>query len=225
MTNILNINSRESLQNIDLTDTKLIFEEMSVEESIECIKLIHEKELELHNSKTNFELSINFKALDFKTRLEILKYAITNLDLIDSSLILNIFNLVKGYNTFDDSFFESEEIMINNLEEFLDIKSGLKTELDELTKEIARYYISILKTAGVTDFPANNLPKVMPFLYQRIFYISDFISLSNIIRKFTEVTDLIYVENAESYLNALANRYVFANILMQDLGLANKPEE
>jgi hypothetical protein len=104
--------------------------------------------------------------------------------------------------------------------EFVDMKVKLKAELTELSKEITRYFYSILRTVGLTDFPANNLPEVIPFIYQRIFLVSDFISLSNIIRKFESIDNLVYVENAEYFLQSLSTRYMFATMLIQNAGLA-----
>jgi len=174
----------------------------------------------LVEAKKNFTIRLNLKELSFDARLEIIRSAIKNLDLIDSTLILNIFNLIKGFNTVDPSFFASPDIVVNSMLEFVDMKVKLKAELTELSKEITRYFYSILRTVGLTDFPANNLPEVIPFIYQRIFLVSDFISLSNIIRKFESIDNLVYVENAEYFLQSLSTRYMFATMLIQNAGLA-----
>ena len=172
--------------------------------------------------KEHFEISLDFKKLPMSLRVAAMKWALTNEELIDSTLVLNILNLIKGYNTFDESFFQSPVVIVNNLEEFLDLKQALTSELKTFTTALAKYYFSIFKSAGITDFPANNRPVIIPTVYQRVLLVSDFISLSNIIRKFTEVKDLVYVENAEMFLNTLATRYVFANTLMEQAGLLKR---
>jgi hypothetical protein len=179
-------------------------------------------ENELVKNRVLPQVKLNLKALSFEDRLEILRSALNNQDLLDSTLVLNIFNLINSYKELNKDYYSSEEVMVNSTIEFIDMKNKLKEELTKFSNELARYYISIIKTVGVTDFPANNLPQPIPYVYQRILLISDFISMSNIIKSIQEVNGLIYVENAELFLSALANRYVFANAMIKDLELLKK---
>lgn len=189
-----------------------------------CLQTIFDAEKELHDAKENkkeYEINLEgIKNLSLDNRVELLKMALKNEDLLDSTFLLNIFNFLKTFNNFDDSFFQSSAVFVNDFDEFCDLKDGVMEELEVVNKNIARYYISIIKTLGVTDFPANNLPQIMPYIYQRIFLISDCISLSNMIKKYKSVDNLIYVENAEYFFSNLANRYVFANFLIKNAGLA-----
>lgn len=199
--------------------TMFIFKDKSSDEIVDFLKKLNTLELEFIESNKKFDIHLNFKSIGFSDRISIMKWALQNNDLVDSSLILNIFNFIKGYNTFDDTFFDSKEVIVNDLEEFLDMKTALSTEISYFVKNLAKYYFSIIKTVGVTDFPSNNLPETIPFIYQRVLLISDFISLSNIVKGIKSIDELIYVENAEMFLQSLSNKYLFSQILMNKTGM------
>lgn len=56
------------------------------------------------------------------------------LDIRNASLILNLLNLIRPYNTFDDEFFKSENIMFNDIEQFLDLKMTFSDEIEKLSR-------------------------------------------------------------------------------------------
>lgn len=197
----------------------VVFKQEDPSTICEQLNKINIWEIERIESKENCDVSLNFKELSFDTRVVILKWALTHFDLVDSTLVLNIFNLIKGFNNCDSSFFDAQEVMFNSFEEFIDIKTLLKEDLIIFRKELAKYYYSIIRTVGATVFPDNALPVIIPLVYQRIFLISDFISLSNMVRNFKSIDELVFVENAEMFLQSLATRYVFAGILMKKAGV------
>lgn len=185
----------------------------------ECIKKLNDHELDCSTKKINCDVSLNFKNTKLSTRVEIIKWALGYKDLVDATLILNIFNLIKGFNNCDQSFFEVSEVMFNSFEEFIDVKTSLKDDLLLFRKELAKYFYSLFRTVGATVFPDNVRPEILPLIYQRIFLIADFISISNMIRNFKTVEDLVFVENAEMFLQSLSTRYVFAGALMRNAGV------
>lgn len=197
----------------------VVFKLEKAEDVIACLKKLNEYEIACIEKQTPLEVSLNFKALDLPSRECILQWALTYKDLVDSTLILNIFNLIKGFNNCDKSFFDVKEVMFNTFEEFIDVKTALKDDLLAFRKELAKYFYSLFRTVGATIFPDNVRPEIMPLIYQRIFLIADFISISNMIRNFKSVDGLVFVENAELFLQALATRYVFAGALMKQAGV------
>lgn len=153
------------------------------------------------NEASQFNISI--KSLNKEDKVKVLKHIMKNEDVVDSFVILNIFNFIKGFNTFDNSFFESKEVYVNDMEEYLDIKYELKDELNELMRKIAVYYLSVIKSCDKIDNSDERMV-VIPLMIQRIFYICDFYSLSVILNKIKgiNIDDTYVVNNAMSFINA-----------------------
>lgn len=189
------------------------------DEIIKHLTELNKYELKRQEEKKSVEIHLNFKALSFDTRLEILRWALTTEDLIDSSLVLNVFNLIKGYSTFDKTFFESEEVMFNKATEFLDFKRKLSAERSHFLRELARYYFSAIKSCGIVEYATDNPPVIIPFVYQRILLISDFITMSNMLCDIVEVNDLVNVANARFFIDSLSTKNSIANIFIKSLGV------
>lgn len=198
---------------------KIIYKIDDKDEIIKHLTKLNNYELKQQEEKKPIEIYLNFKALSFDTRLEILRWALTKEDLIDSSLILNIFNLIKGYSTFDKTFFESEEVMFNKATEFLDFKRKLVVERTKFLRELARYYFSAIKSCGIVEYSTDNPPVIIPFVYQRVLLISDFITMSNMLYDIVEVNDLVNVANARYFIDSLSTKNSIANIFIKSLGV------
>ena len=147
--------------------------------------------------------------------MAIFKYALTHEDIVDSYTILNLFNLLKGYNTFEDSFFQSPAVFLNSLVEFVDLRADLKAEIEAFTKKLILYYLAIFKSVGITEFTEDNKPIIIPYVYQRFILISNFVSMSNILLKETTFpTEIPTVANAGVFITQLAGRFSIANLFM-----------
>ena len=129
--------------------------------------------------------------------------------------------MVKCYNAFDDSYFSAESTFFKDFEEYLDIKTELREELDKFSKQLCIYYMAVLYSCGVTDDTADRDIISMPLIYQRLLYIVDFISMSNILNKtknFTiNVDELPLIQNSCIYLESLSNRFLIGLNLMKSL--------
>ena len=84
---------------------------ITAEKLVENLNIIFESEYK--NSKDIF--LTNLKGLDIELITEGLKFALNYKNLKDSLMLLNILNLIKTYNTLDDSFFMNENIYISFL--------------------------------------------------------------------------------------------------------------
>lgn len=170
---------------------------------------------------TSIKDVLDVKNLPFEEKVEFFKYILSNEDVLDSVIILNIFNMIKCYNAFDDSYFEAEDTFFKDFEEYLDIKTSLRDELDRFSKQLCIYYMSILYSCGVTDDNADKDIISMPLVYQRILYVVDFISMSNILNKTKnfeiKVDDLYLIQNSCIYLESLSNRFLIGLKLMKSL--------
>lgn len=69
------------------------------------------------SQKTTYKLDL--KHTSVSNKIAAFKYSLTRDDIINAQMILNLYNLVKIYNTLDDEFFASSNIYINSIEELL----------------------------------------------------------------------------------------------------------
>lgn len=164
---------------------------------------------------------LDVKNLSPEVKIEFFKYILSNEDILDSVIILNIFNMVKCYNAFDDSYFDSESTFFKDFEEYLDIKTELREDLDKFSKQLCIYYLSILYSCGVTDDNADRDIISMPLVYQRLLYVVDFVSMSNILNKTKnfeiKIDELPLIQNSCIYLESLSNRFLIGLNLMKSL--------
>lgn len=206
ITNETNIN-----EITEMNDVFKFSDDITEDNLIRTLNFIYEYELE--NKKS---CSLYLKNLSQELKLSIFNNALTNENLVNSNIILNIFNLIKGYNTFEDSFFEHNDVIFKDLEEYLDIKIELNRNLGSFIKNLIFYYLSIIRSCGITEYTNEMNPIDIPMIYQRILSISDIVSLSSIFMKSPniETNDLVLVNNAYQYMALLSSNFNFANKLM-----------
>lgn len=215
------ISAKEALSNIDFSsnDKHIVFDfvDNNLEKVLEDLKEIHLKENELFaNSETsNNQLNISLKKLDNEIKVEAMKYLFSQEDLIDSYALLNLYNFIKCYNTFSEDFFESSCVYINDVEEFLDTKYELKEIFDKITKDLCIYFLSVLKSCDKinTDFDTMI---VLPLLYQRLLFITDFPTLAVLLNKVQDIdlSKTFIVNNANAFLDSLSlNQIVKKNLV------------
>jgi hypothetical protein len=173
------------------------------------------EEIYIKEKDTDTSEFLDIKPLPFELKKAVFKHALTYPDLLNSYMILNIFNLIKGYNTFDDSFFENPSIYFNTLEEFLDIKTDLATEINVFMKQLIVWYLSVLRSCSIVDENAVT----MPFVFQRIILAGDFVSLANIFSKVPDINniELFVVKDAYVYLTTLVKKFAIGDMLMEAL--------
>ena len=205
------LTAKEALSGIDFTsnDKQIVFDLRSenTEKVLEDVKEIHSKEIELFsNAETSKnQLNIVLKELNGEIKLEAMKFLFTQEDLLDSYAILNLYNFIKCYNTFAEEFFESACIYVKDVEEFLDTKYELKDVFDKVTRDLCIYYLSVLKSCDKinTDFDTMI---VLPLLYQRLLFITDFPTLAVLLNKVQDIdlSKTFVVNNANAFLDSLS---------------------
>lgn len=192
-------------------------EKITVEDLLESLKKLWEFEV-----TSNHTIDILIKNLSYEHRKASLGAALKNTQLKNPIFLMNIFCLVKGYNTFDDAYFEHEQVFLNDEVEFLDIFDDLEEEITTVTKQVAEYYVSMLKTCNLTDGIANNpnTVKLEP-LYEYLFISMDVIILARILSSIKdssiwETKKIVY--NSLGYLGAIAEKFVFTNSILNVFG-------
>lgn len=192
-------------------------EKISVEDLLVALKRFWEFEV-----ASNHTIDILIKNLSYEHRKASLGAALKNAQLKNPIFLMNVFCLVKGYNTFEDAYFEHEQVFLNDEVEFLDIFDDLEEEIAIVTKQVAEYYISMLKTCNLTDGIANNpnTVKLEP-LYEHLFISMDVIILARILSSIKdssiwETKKIVY--NSLGYLGAIAEKFVFTNSILNVFG-------
>jgi len=97
------------------------------------------------------------------------------------SLLLNLLNILKNYNTFSDSFFNNDDVYINNIEQFLDLKTALHDEIQSLANVIATFYLSIIKSMTKNEYTMLDEYVDMPQFMHAFYSVVDLCTLSGIL--------------------------------------------
>lgn len=174
---------------------------ITVEKLVKNLNIIFESEYK--NPKDIF--LTNLKGLDIELITEGLKFALNYKNLKDSLMLLNILNLIKTYNTLDDSFFMNENIYISSIEDMLDLRLNLKDEIKEFNKKLSMYFISLIKSYNKTTFLPTDKCVDLPETYKNIFLNIDLLTLSGIFStsESFEISECFYIKDAIRYFQPL----------------------
>lgn len=203
---------------------------LSVQSITKALDEILDYESQEYDDKTKEIYTANIILKNFETDklVELIKYFLQKTTLVNSSILVNLLNLVKSYNSFDDSFFNHPITFYRDIEQFLDVKEALQDELQEFINTISLYYISILRSVHKTSYTYLDQPVILPKLYQRLFLSTDFITLSGIFAKANKLSieDLLLVDNAYLYLSEEIRKLSITDSLMSMfLPLVNANEQ
>lgn len=191
---------------------------ISIEQLLENLKYIYDLENQLNINN----LIVKLKNLQLEKKVEAIKFALSYENLKDPLMLLNIFNLIKTYNTLDDSFFSNQYIFILNIQELLDLKLEINEQLKQFTKQLSIYFISLFKSYNKISFTPLDVHMQLPNIYKYIILSADLLTLSSIfsISQYFNTKQCIYIDNAMHYINELTIKnnigINFINKLFQD---------
>lgn len=153
-------------------------------------------------------IMVNLKHVSVEKKAEIIKGALQYDNLDDPLMLLNILNLVKVYNTLDDTYFQSEDIFVNSVEELLDLKLAIVPELKEFSKKIAIYFFGLVKSYSKIAFTPADEHIELPNIFKQLFQLLDIATISSILAKSAPfaTTDITYIDNAYVYLSSIISR-------------------
>jgi hypothetical protein len=168
--------------------------------------------LELEDTDT-----IDIKDLPYDDKVVFMKRIFTEKNIINSSILLNVYTLIKSSNNLDDALFENEAIYFNSIEEYLDMKFDLKTDITVFNKQLAEYFIAVLKGVGVFESDNQDNCINIPLIYQRILLITDFFTLSKILLKVNEIDfgAILPALNAYNILATLSEKFSLGSELLK----------
>lgn len=187
------------------------------EEFLQSLKLLWQYEI-----NSDHTVDILIKNLSYEYRKDALGAALKTPQLRNPIFLMNIFCLVKGYNTFDEAYFNHEQVFLNDEVEYLDIFDDIETELNEVKHNLAEYYVSMLKTCNLVEAVENNPNAVeIENLYT---YLFDSVDVTIMAKVLSDIKDPSIWEtkkiviNSLGYLGMIAEKFVFANSIMDILG-------
>lgn len=194
--------------------------DISIDDLKACLLKLWEYE-----TNSNHTIDILIKNLSYDHRKEALRLALKTPSIRNNIFLTNIFCLVKQSNTFEEAYFEHEQVFINDEVELLDILDDLEEEILEVTKNLAEYYVSILKTCHLVDAVENNPNAVkLDNLYVFLFDCMDATMLAKVLSSVKDPsiweTKKIVLDGL-NYLGSIANKFIFANSIL-DLILSTK---
>ena len=162
------------------------------------------------------EIKLALKGKNKNVLAVVFKEAMKNENLKNKQLLLNIICLLKAYFTFDESFFQSEDIFFNNTITLIDLKKVLKDDIENLSYRIALYFISICRSLNKVEYTMLDSYQPLPYFYHTLFLTLDMITLSSILCSVKEgsFSNCCLVRDANLYFDSLMNKYMIGNELM-----------
>lgn len=211
---------KENFEKEELDQASVIVnydESITVKDLLTSLKYLWEYEIE---SKHNIDILI--KNLSYEHRKAALSQALKTPELRNLIFLQNIFCLIKGYNTFEESYFEHPQVFLNDEVEFLDIFDDLEEEIKEVTYKTAEYYVSMLKTCNLVEAVENNPNAVkMENIYVYLFNCMDVTILAKILSSVKDPSvweTKKIVLNSLGFLGQIAEKFVFVNTMMNLIG-------
>lgn len=190
---------------------------ISINDLLESLKMLWQFEIDSEHT-----IDILIKNLSYDHRKEALGLALKTEQLKNPIFLMNVFCLIKGYNTFEESYFEHEQVFLNDEVEFLDIFDDLEQEIRTVTYKMAEYYVSMLKTCNLVEAVENN-PNAVEI--ENIYiYLFDSVDVTILAKILSSVKDPSIWEtkkivlNSLGYLGNIAEKFVFTNNIMDLIG-------
>lgn len=138
--------------------------------------------------------------------------------IVNASLLLNIYNLVKKYNSFDSEFFNSESNWFVDAEQFLTIKRLTNLECQEFINNLSMWFLSAMYSMHKVEYTMMDIPHNMPLTYHYFILISDFFTISALLAKSkVDLSELKLVNRAYMYIGELSTRTALSFKLMENI--------
>jgi hypothetical protein len=173
------------------------------EELIKILQQVYDNKDETHY--------LRLKGLSAELLAEVFKYALTQEELKDPLTTLNILNLIKIYNTLDESYFDNEDVWFDSLETLLDVKLIIHSEIKQFVKKFSIYFLSLIKSCNKVTYTPMDDNIELPQLYKSLFLSMDFMTAAGIFSTVKNInTDELYVINdAVKYLSDMMIKNCF----------------
>ena len=187
---------------------------IAVNEIVDIIKKVNDIEIE-----SGLNIFINLKPLNIQKVQEILSSLLKCDRLSNASILFNIILLLKTYNTLEDEFFNNKNVYYSSLEDFLDIKNGLKSNIKELNTKLSIYFISIFRSLNKFEFSFIDNPVQIPELYKNILLSVDVFTIGGILSNNNGFTDkdMLMIKDSYGYVSEITSKIRTTDMLFGSL--------
>ena len=164
-------------------------------------------------------IEIDAKQCSTDMLVKLLHYAMNREDLVNASLLLNIFNLIKQYNSLSETYFDYPLSYVKSIEEFIDLKATLAPDIKRVSTRLAYWYLGALYSIHKTEITVIDKLERVPNLYHSLLLASDLFTLSAIFNKGDSIdtSTLPQVEYAYVYVVELASRLCITDAFVKDI--------
>lgn len=167
------------MNDIDFTNNECI-----IDNNLDIIDILNifDRIISFEKTDKDKNIKIHLKKLETSKLIEIFKYMFKNiLEIRNISMLLNIINIAKTYNTFDDSFFENEDVFIDSIEQFLDVKLDLEDQITAFNQNLVEVFLSICRSSNKMEYSLLDDYEDLPLCYNIIFNSIDIMTICGII--------------------------------------------
>ena len=187
---------------------------ITVNDIVDIIKKVNDIEIE-----SGLTIFINLKPLNIQKIQEILSSLLKCDRLSNASILFNIILLLKTYNTLEDEFFNNKNVYYSSLEDFLDIKNGLKSDIKELNTKLSIYFISIFRSLNKFEFSFIDNPVQIPELYKNILLSVDVFTIGGILSNNNGFTDkdMLMIKDSYGYVSEITSKIKTTDMLFGSL--------
>lgn len=207
------IDNKEIELNSDIlkNESEISFSDsIAVNEIVDIVKNVNDIEIE-----SGLTIFINLKPLNIQKIQEILSVFLKYDKLTNASVLFNIILLLKTYNTLEDEFFNNKNVYYSSLEDFLDIKNGLKSNIKELNTKLSIYFISIFRSLNKFEFSFIDNPVQIPELYKNILLSVDVFTIGGILSNNNGFTDkdMLMIKDSYGYVSEITSKIKTTDML------------
>ena len=187
---------------------------IAVNDIVDIIKKVNDIEIE-----SGLTIFINLKPLNIQKIQEILSSLLKYDRLSNASILFNIILLLKTYNTLEDEFFNNKNVYYSSLEDFLDIKNGLKSDIKELNTKLSIYFMSIFRSLNKFEFSFIDNPVQIPELYKNILLSVDVFTIGGILSNNNGFTDkdMLMIKDSYGYVSEITSKIKTTDMLFGSL--------
>lgn len=152
---------------------------------------------------------------------ELMRMALTRESLVNTQLLANILILASGYNTLDDSLFQSPLILFSDIEQLLDVKLTLDKEIKDFQTKTVYWYLSCLYSAHKVEYTYLDQTVKMPNLWRKFLMATNLLTISQIMSKAEPIntSSLVLVENAYPVIMELSANMSLASRILSALNI------
>ena len=211
------IDNKEIELNSDIlkNESEISFSDsIAVNDIVDIIKKVNDIEIE-----SGLTIFINLKPLNIQKIQEILSSLLKYDRLSNASILFNIILLLKTYNTLEDEFFNNKNVYYSSLEDFLDIKNGLKSDIKELNTKLSIYFMSIFRSLNKFEFSFIDNPVQIPELYKNILLSVDVFTIGGILSNNNGFTDkdMLMIKDSYGYVSEITSKIRTTDMLFGSL--------